>query len=289
MRSCSSDLATAIAQECTTLARLWRVTRADTTVLRFTDNDRDITYSGDLYKSSAAFTASAIFTSSSLANAQNMTFKVALDASGITEKDIRSGLYKAAKSELMVVDYTHPEYGVLVLFEGVVDRIRISDKRVADTDVLPKSVTADSRVIGSEVYSGTCRNSLGDSDCTIDLNALKVAFTVDSATGTQVVASEFSQADDAWAQGYIQWATGDNAGTTTQVRTNLQADSKVILISKPGSDVQVGDTGFIFPACDKAPVTCLNKFANMVHFRGEHLAPTQDIVPYIPMQHLVAG
>ncbi len=60
MKSASTQLATHIASETTTLATCWKVTRKDGLVLGFTDHDQDLTVDGLLYQASTGYTRSAI-------------------------------------------------------------------------------------------------------------------------------------------------------------------------------------------------------------------------------------
>ena len=69
MRTIPVGLSGAIAAESTTLCRLWRVTRSDGVVLRFTDSTSPIKVAIDpdgtpqTYRSDYSFTSSAVFSS----------------------------------------------------------------------------------------------------------------------------------------------------------------------------------------------------------------------------------
>jgi uncharacterized phage protein (TIGR02218 family) len=283
VRTCSAGLATDLALEVTTLARLWHVTRTDGTELFFTDAVRPITYDGDVYRSDITFSSSAIFTSSSMANLQNVTLKVMMDDTAIKENDLRAYKYNGAAGEIMVINYEDVSHGVMSLFKGTFGQIKICDKQIAEIELVPLSASLSGVQIGGETYTATCRNSLGDTRCGIDLEALKVTFTVTAADGAVFEAAEFTEADDFWTQGYVKWLTGDNAGTTGQVRENIQADTEVSLVDVPLNEIQVGDTGEIFPGCDKLPKTCHEVYDNMDNFRGEPNVPSQDILPSLPV------
>lgn len=427
MRTASADLQNAIASESTTLCRLWRVTRADGTVLRFTDADRDVTVGAETFRADISFTCSAILTTSSFQAAQSVTLNAIMDDAGLKENDLRARRYDGAQGDVLVADYAHPAYGTMTLFRGVFGVIKITDKKRVTIEI--QSQGSQARTIGHDVYQATCRASLGDAKCKFDLegdpaytnpggtgdrtasitvtttatlgagtasnwvdggvinnsadsawfvagqsgrevridlgspfivNELtwqqqnttthgtwqvegspdgvawttlssgvllgnpsthviafanttpyryyrllqtagvtsdspwineitlkinlpgrKVPFTVsayNAAKPREVVATELGQADDHWALGYIEWLTGANAGTRGMVEKSDQGDTSATLVETPLNAVAVGDTGIVRLGCDKLPVTCRDRFDNIVNFRGEPFVPTPDIL-----------
>lgn len=279
MRTASVQLQARIAGESTTLARLWRVTRSDGEVLRFTDAVRPITIEvapdtdPEVYRSDITFTSSAIFTSSSYANQQSVTVDIVMDDEGFREGDMRARKYDGAVSEIMVVDYEFPQYGVVPMFSGIFGTITLSDQGMAQIEVQPSDSAINGQLIGLEKYSQTCRANLGDSRCKVDLEALKIAFTVDTASGGSLVASELTQASGDWALGFVKWLTGENAGSTSMVSSNDQGTTSLFLTSPPFYPIAAGDTGEVFPGCDKLRVTCISKFNNLANMRAEPDVP----------------
>lgn len=285
MRTCSTQLAARLSEESTTLARLWRVTRQDGTVLRFTDAVRPITIQIDpdvapqVYRSDISFTASAIFTSRSFANQQSVTLTFLMDDAGFAEKDIRARLFDGAVSEVYVVDYEYPQYGTVTMYTGLFGTLTVSNQHIATVEVTPSQSTINGIGIGTEKYSQTCRASLGDTRCKVDLNALKQAFTVDSASGGSFVASALTQANAHWALGFVVWLTGANVGKTSGVQSNDAGTTSVFLLSPPFFAIQPGDTGEIYPGCDKLRATCHDKFDNVLNMRAEPDVPNGAGVP----------
>lgn len=281
MRDCDPSLETDIDEEATTLCRLWKVTRSDATIYRFTDGTADVTVPLDgTYVASISFTCSAIFTSSTLQNAQDLTMTFMLDDAGITEDDIRRKKFDGAQCEVMVVNYEDPSHGVMNLFRGTFGQVKLSDKHVATVNVTPLSSALLSRKLALDVYSMTCRASLGDAQCGFDIEAAKVAFTVDSLpTPTAVVASELSDADNSYAQGYVLWLTGDNEGTTSFILSSIMSSTTIGLSAAPAHPIQVGDTGYAYPGCDKTAKTCRDKFNRIAFLRAEPFVPGQDLLP----------
>lgn len=297
MRDASVQLQASIASEVTTLARLWRVQRKDGTVLRFTDAVQPINIQlpGDTsvqtYRSDVSFTSSAIFTSSSYANQQSVTLTFLLDDTGFSEGDLRARQYDGATSQIHVVDYTHPEYGTILWFSGTFGIVRLSDQKIGTVEILPLAATLGTSAIGTETYSATCRNALGDAICKINLTALKMPFTVTSASGGSVVSAALNQASGYWSLGFVKWLTGKNAGKTSQVQSNDQGSTSLFLLSPPFYPIQAGDTAEVYPGCDKQRQTCINKFANLQHMRAEPDVPNgSKFVPNVNINNMpIAG
>lgn len=279
MRGASSQFIAALSAETTKLARLWRVTRADGTVLRFTDAVKPVAVGAEVYRSDISFTTSAIFTSRSFANGQSVTVIVVMDDLGISEKDLRARLYDDAVGEVMLVHYDHPEYGTVSLFKGQFGTVKVTDKLRATIEIKPTSATGAAQGIAAEKYSATCRATLGDSRCKVDIEALKKSFTVDTASGGSVVTLELDDPAPTWILGYVKWLTGDNAGTTSGVQSGDPDTKSIFLTSAPGQPVQPGDTGIIYPGCDKLNTTCRDKFNNLVNMRAEPTVPDGAGVP----------
>jgi uncharacterized phage protein (TIGR02218 family) len=277
VRVATPQLTAAIAAESTTLARLWQVERSDGSMLRFTDGVApatvDVGAGNVLFRSDVSFSSSAIFTSRTFANQQSVTLTFVMDDAGFREDDIRARKYDGAKSKVYVYDYVHPEYGAVLMFDGIFGTVKLSDQKAATVEVTPDVGSVNGLGIGLDNYQQTCRASLGDAKCKVDIEASKVAFTVDSATGGSFVASELTQAAGHWQLGFVKWITGPNAGTNSSVQSNDPGSTSAFLMSPPFFDITIGDTGFIYLGCDKTRATCKQKFDNILNLRAEPDVP----------------
>jgi uncharacterized phage protein (TIGR02218 family) len=94
------------------------------------------------------------------------------------------------------------------------------------------------------------------------------------------VSADFTQAAGFWAMGFVKWLTGDNAGTTSMVQSNDPTPTSAYLMSPPGLPIQAGDTGRIYPGCDKLRTTCIAKFNNILNMRAEPDVPDGSEVAY---------
>lgn len=287
MRSIPSGLATRLAKESTTLCRLWRVTRADGLVLRFTDNTKPITATiapdatPQVYRADFSFSSSAIFMSKTMANQQSvsMTFLLdEIDTEGFKEKDLRLRLFDGARAEIYVVDYENVAAGVVRMFGGKFGTVNLSNQRIATVEITPDDTSTSGTMIGMEKYSQTCRASLFDSRCKLNADSFKVAFTVTSANGGSIVSTDLNQDNGHWNLGFIKWVTGENAGVTQTVNSSDKASTSVFLTSPPPLPAQAGDTGFIYPGCDKTRARC-KEFGNLLNMRAEPDVPDGALDP----------
>jgi len=166
MKTISDDLKSTIENEIRTIARLWKLTRQDGTIMGFTDHDEDIVYDGVTYEASSGVLSSALSQSSNLAvdNAEVMSF---LNSDKITEEDILAKKYDYAELDVYEIDYEHPAYGVMTLASGwILGEVEIKDEQYT-AEVRSKSQKLQ-QVIGS-LYQPECRVELGDSKCMVDL------------------------------------------------------------------------------------------------------------------------
>lgn len=279
MRAASTNLKARLAVEATSLCRLWRIKRKDGSILRFTDAVRPVTIdvgNGDgsqTYRSDLSFIASAILTSQTNANLQSYTLQVIMSDDGFSETVIRQRKFDNAQSTLFVCDYAFPQHGIVNMFEGVVGEIQLSNQKVASVTIVPNSGALAGKAIGLDKYSQTCRASLGDSKCKIDIEALAVSFTVASGSGGSFVATALNQDNAHWGLGFVKWLTGANAGTQSGVQSNNKATTSVFLTSPPLFPIALSDTGKIYPGCDKLRQTCLIKYNNVENLRAEPDVP----------------
>lgn len=284
MRTCSAELAADIANECTTLAHLLRITRSDGTVIRLTDATDDLSVGGFTYSMDPSFTTSAMFTSANLTTAQNVTLTMPMTAGAVEEADVRAKRFAGATAEIFMVNYDDTSHGVMTLFSGTFGTIKLCDKHCISVEVVPTASALGNKSLPSEVYQSTCRNSLGDGDCQVDLSTARVSFTVDTVDGSSFTASELTADDDEhFTQGFIEWLTGDNAGLKSMVSKSVQSTGTITLVAATPEAIQVGDTGYAYPGCDKLPATCFNKFDNIINFDGEPHVPSSDQIRPIPL------
>ncbi len=108
-----------------------------------------------------------------------------------------------------------------------------------------------------------------------------VVDAVDRTTFT--VAVDEPRAVDGWfAGGVLAWESGANAGRSIEVKAWTQATGAIELFLPVGYPIAVGDLFRLHPGCDKRLDTCIERFANVLNFRGEPYVPGQDLLMSYP-------
>jgi hypothetical protein len=108
-----------------------------------------------------------------------------------------------------------------------------------------------------------------------------VVNVVDRASFTAAI--DEPRAVDGWfAGGVLTWESGPNAGRAIEVESSTQATGQLELLLPMGYAIQPGDLFRVQPGCDKRLDTCIERFANVLNFRGEPYVPGQDSLMTYP-------
>lgn len=75
--------------------------------------------------------------------------------------------------------------------------------------------------------------------------------------------------------GLVTWTSGQNSGVTSDVRA-WDGTNQINLLLPTPFPIAGGDAFTITPGCDKRIETCVQKFNNVLNFRGEPFVPGQD-------------
>ena len=126
MKVASTQIATHIAGETTTLATCWKVTRRDGLVLGFTDHDQDLTVDGLLYQASTGYTRSAIHGIADL-SVDNLDIESALNSDTLDAADLRAGLWDGAEVEIFLVNWATLSQGKIILKRGTIGQVELRD------------------------------------------------------------------------------------------------------------------------------------------------------------------
>lgn len=258
-----------IHKEGATLARCWKFVRSDGVTLRITDHDANVTVAGDgTYRANVGFTASSVVISSTSFSSQQTEVTMSLTDGGMREEDIHARLWEGAQATQYVVDWANPT-SAMPMFSGKFGRLTINDKGVAVIEVLGRG--NDKHNIATDLYSMTCRNSLGDHKCLINIENFRCPFTVTEVVDatTFVLSNVNGQPDGYFAFGQLVWDTGENEGAVSEVQSSLLATKTVGVFFPPPGVVVAGDTGHMYPGCDLLINTCRDKFSNVLNFNGE--------------------
>lgn len=276
-KTIGANLLAHLAQETTTLAWLWKVTRVDATVLGFTSHDADLSYQGVTYAAdSSAFTPSAIAGSAAL-DVDNLELDVLLDAAAITEADLAAGLYDHATVQLMLVNWSDLTQGHVLMRSGTLGEVRYTDGR-GQAELRGLSQALQQSV--GRVVARRCSADLGDARCGVTLGTYTVTGTVTAVTSRRA----FSVTDaPAAVDGKLTWTSGANNGLSMEVSA-ISGLGLTLALPMP-YDVAIGDGYSVYAGCDKNLSTCIGTYNNVVNFRGFPHLPGVDRALAYPDAH----
>lgn len=266
----------------TSSATCWRIQRQDGEVFAFTAHDQDVSFRGDIYEACGSLLASALQTSAEFAATENMDLSGIIAAGAFTQEDLWTGIWDGAEVQVWKVDWKDPTQGELMA-AGQTGSVSFTDGSFK-FEVTTAGQRLQQRPILQPVMP-TCRYKLGDSRCTINLEALRVFGSVTSVASpdyrigaeqrvfTDTIRAEV---DNYFQLGSVRWETGDNAGQ--QIDVKVFADGTFILERPAEFSIQIGDTYSAVPGCDLIFETCDLKFNNAINFGGyPDLRGTDDL------------
>lgn len=277
MRSIPSPLAEKLSAEATTLARCWRVTRADGSVLGFTDHDCDLAFDGATFRAASGLDARAASSAFGL-SVGGGEVAGALHAEALTEDDLAAGLWDSARVETFIVDWT-----------DTAARMRLSVGEIGEVRRAGGEFVAEVRGMAHRLaqptgrrFAAQCDAALGDGRCGVNLDvpAYAATATVLALAGALAVTAEHLEGyEPGWfTGGTLSWTTGPNAGRVQAIRDHGFAGgiATLALWDAPVHEPQPGDAFVVRAGCDKRAETCRLKFANILNFRGFPMIPGSD-------------
>lgn len=277
MRTVSPALAAHIAGNSTTMAVCWKVTRTDGQVFGFTSHDEDIDLEGVTYVATQGISRTAIEGSTKLqaVNSEAIGF---LDSAAITDADLKAGMWDHAEVRIFEVNWADLSMGALKQLRGRLGEVLVEGggykaELRGIADALNKSI--------GEIVTPGCTAILGDARCTVDLTdytaegeVTSVAdarrtFDTDLASATVRLTPSSTGTPPAgyFDAGLLEWLTGANAGRLIEVKTSA-ADGRLRLQLEMVDDIAPGDTFSIKAGCVKSREVCVEKFGNVINFRG---------------------
>lgn len=282
MRQIPSNLAASLAGETTTLARCWRLSRLDGTVLGFTDHDRDLAFGGTTYAARSGLDAAE--TTSELGFAVGGgEVAGALVAAFLTETDLAAGRFDGATVETWLVDWSDVERRMLLDIATIGEVTRSEHAFTAELRGLMHQLDEPR----GEIYRRDCAADLGDNRCGIDLNAstYRASAAVQATDGrlgfTTLGLASF--ASGWFSNGRLTWTSGASTGLAVEIKLHaLSATIAEIVLWQPATRAIAPGDGFVVTAgCDKRHATCRDRFGNIQNFRGfPHIPGTDQLVRY---------
>lgn len=277
MKTLNAGLAAHLAGGTTTLCHCWLVARKDGTVMGFTDHDRDMTIDAVVCKAATGFTATAVQDQLGL-GVSNLDVDGALSSAAITEADLGAGLYDDAAVTIVRVNWADTSQRVVVRsgFLGQVSR----GETTFSAELRGLAARLDQTA--GRVFQRTCTWELGDSRCTVNLDAggnNSSGAVVSVVSAFEFMASGLSAfSSGIFSRGKIVWTSGANAGLAIEVKAHTQEtpNARLTLFLPMPRPISAGDAFTITAGCDKQLATCRDRFSNAVNFGGFPQMPGND-------------
>ena len=271
MKVISPALKTHISGELTSLVTCWVLTRRDGVRLAFTTHDKELDFENLTYRPVNSFLPSAVSSTNSL-NVDNLEVNALLSSDGISEKDIRTGLFDYAVISIFLVNWQDLSQGKLHIRSGWLGEFALKDEHFT---VEIRGLTQKLQQTIGDVFSPECRADLGGADCHVNLALFTLTGTVTAVTGLdRFTDSARTEADGWYEYGMICWLSGANAGLKAEVKTF--SGGQFVMYDTPLAPVMIGDIYLAVAGCDKGSSTCKVKFQNFENFRGETAIPGTD-------------
>jgi uncharacterized phage protein (TIGR02218 family) len=258
-------------QETTTIAILWKITRADGVILTFTDASSDIVFEGRTYQARTGYTASAIASRSDF-SVDNLDVAGLLDSAAITEADILAGAYDDAEVEISRVNYADLTQGRDILRVGNIGQIT-SDGSIFNAEI--RGIAQKLQNSFTRIVTNACNATFGDARCTLDLSSLTFSVSVTSVTESNRIftSSSLLQAEHFFRSGIANFTSGANAGFKREVSAFKLGQ---ITVAEPFPHaILTGDNFTVVAGCNKKKETC-KSFNNIKNFRGFPDVPGVD-------------
>lgn len=266
----------------TTFCHCWRLSRRDGVVMGFTDHDRDLSFNGVSFRANTGLSPSQLEAHLGF-SATGAEATGAISDDSILESDLANGLYDAASVETWLVDWTNLEDRVLL------DIATIGELRRGE-NVFTAELRSGAHVFDQpqgRSYQRNCAADLGDFRCGVNLHSAPFAVSgvaTDFRGGVLNADLASAYRSGFFTGGRLFFTSGANNGASLIVKSHLcEADihAALTLWSLPAAPVAPGDTFTLVAGCDKSPATCLDKFNNIVNFRGfPHMPGNDRIIAY---------
>lgn len=271
------DLLAHLQSGITTLCRCWDITRADGTVLGFTDHDRDLFFEGMTFGADTGLSAMALQQTTGL-SVDNTEALGALRDGSILEADIDAGRYDNAEVRAWLVNWQDVPQRQL-LFRGTIGEIRRFGEAF---EAELRGLTQPLNLPLGRAYQKPCAAVLGDAACRIDLDQFGLSETRAAHTIEERRVFRFDGlegfAEEWFKHGRLIVLDGKGAALSGSIkRDRFEDGERIIELWHPmRADVQPGDMLRIEAGCDKRLSTCREKFNNIENYQGFPDIPGDD-------------
>jgi len=160
-------------------------------------------------------------------------------------------------------------------FQGVVGSIevgRLSAKITASSNLSLMGVQ-----MPRSLFQVGCAHQVYDPGCTLSAATFTVAGTVGSTVFSGAnFQTNLTAADNYYDLGVITFTSGVLNHIAASIKTFKHTNGIIQLFTPLPSTPSTGDTFNIYPGCDHQLSTCISKFSNKMHFKGEPFIPVPE-------------
>lgn len=223
-------------------------------VFRFCTYPFDVTMSNaTVYLAAPGYEQSSLSSTSDM-SASAIDIEGFVGSVGITRAQLGSGLFDGARVYIFRFNFLIPAEDYEPVVCGLFGKTTLIDDRYTIEGL--SLIDALNQTVGMS-YTALCQRTFGDSGCGKNLSALQVTGTVTGVTSNQVIRdSSRSEAGDYFANGSIQFTSGDNAGLKPLTIRASAADGTITTHEAFYYPPQIGDAYILIPGCRKRKVDC---------------------------------
>lgn len=245
----------------TKLCQCWKITRRDNISFAYTTHNEKVTFMGVEYKPCSSLSATAF--ESGLLNSNeggDVEINGILSDGNITEHDLAHGLFDGATVEVYLVSWDSDTLsGTKRIGKGI-----IGDTTQGGSGYKAQVLTISAKLSQTpliDVFSPSCRYTLGQGLCPVNLTSYQYSGTVTAVLprsslsrvrNRQFFDSGITQSNGYYSLGKILWLTGANAGITAEVKDYFSANDLISLWEPMPFEIQNGDTYIMTPGCNKS-------------------------------------
>jgi uncharacterized phage protein (TIGR02218 family) len=260
-----------------TFCTLWEVTAKSGMAVRVTNFESDLVFDGETY-TAVPLEPTDMQRASGL-SPDNADITIPL-VEPFTSTKLLGGFWRGARVVIRTVDYMDLGAAAAETRIGYIGEVPHNEH------VLTPQYRSLAQVLNQPVgdlYSDTCRvKRFGDELCKADLTPYTYAFSVSAVTSDQQFTITGTFADDLLHMGWVEWATGNNAGLEEEILDNT--GGAVTLFRPMVGTVQVGDTGNVVEGCNRTATRCKQivnldnpSGTNIENMRAEPFTPGRSV------------
>ena len=260
----------------TTSCYAWRLERADGVTLGFVSHDRDLVIDNLRYRAAPGMVPSTIALSDSL-DVDSVDLEGVMTSAAIAETDLIAGRWNGARLHMALVNWEDPDAEPLHLVSGEFGEITRSGD-ACRVEMLGSTSFLDEAI--APLTSPTCRARFGDRACKVSLAMHRAEMAVSGIADPHLEFAGLAGQGADYSYGELRWLSGENCGLAFAILSGV--GNSIRLADQPVRRVSIGDKALLTAGCDKNFVTCRDRFANSINFRGEPHLPGNDLLTRYP-------